>query len=391
VSDAERLHARLVGELASAGFLSPTWREVFAQVPRHLFIPGTVWVEEDGRTSRLNRDESPDAWLEACYDDRPVITQLDDGDGSEQGYWSSSASMPTLVAMMLDALDLEPGMRVLEVGTGTGYNAALLAVRTGAENVTSVEVDAALAGRARTSLKALGLAVTVVTGDGALGHRPSAPYDRILSTAAVQRVPYPWVQQTAAGGGIVTPWGTAFHNGALLRLRVDEDGTASGHFDGNAGFMWLRDQRTPHGAVEDRVLPDHDFTESATELHPYSPLSDFDSSFAIGLRVPAMKSTVVFDGYAPGTGAYTVYLTDPYAGSWASWRIEPGPPPYRVRQHGPRRLFDELTTAHRWWKEAGSPSHTRFGATVTPDEQYVWLDDPAHRVPPPLSEPAGLP
>lgn len=91
----------------------------------------------------LRRDDDPDRWWEAAYAPAAVVTQVDDGHPAEPGrrsrYVTSSASRPDVVALMLDALDAEPGMRVLE--TGTGYKAALLAHRLGAGNVTSVEID----------------------------------------------------------------------------------------------------------------------------------------------------------------------------------------------------------------------------------------------------------
>ncbi|MFC3999680.1 methyltransferase domain-containing protein [Nocardiopsis sediminis] len=340
-----------------------------------------MWIDENGKLTPIHRDDSPTEWMAACYSDRPLITQLDDGMGGGEGRSTSSASMPTVVAMMLDALDLSPGHRVLEIGTGTGYNAALLAARAGAGNVTSVEVDPAIAERAREALRATGRVVGVVAADGGDGHAPAAPYDRVLATAAVRRVPYAWVEQARPGGLIVTPWGTPFHNGALLRLRVHGDGTASGHFGGNVAFMWVRDQRPPPGgAVEDRVRPDHPTTDSTTDLHPFHALSDFDASFAIGVRVPAMSSVVVFDGDDPASGAYTAYLMDPYGPSWASWRVDPGATEFPVRRHGPRNLFGELADAYRWWSEAGKPAHTRFGATIGPGGQTVWLDSPADPV-----------
>ncbi|WP_344103965.1 methyltransferase domain-containing protein [Nocardiopsis rhodophaea] len=328
----------------------------------------------------LHRAASPDEWLEVCYADEPIAVQLDDGDGSGRGYVSSSASMPTTVALMLDAAELEPGNRVLEVGTGTGFNAALIATRVGMDNTTTIEIDDDLAAKARSALVDAGWPLDVVTGDGTKGYPPNAPYDRVLSTAAVHELPYPWIEQTAPGGRVVTPWGSAFHSGALLRLRVNGDGTASGRFNGDTGFMWVRDQRTPHGAVEDRVRPEHDYAETVTDIHPYEPVGDFSASFAIGARVPGMKSTLVYDDDDPGTQRYTVYLMDPGSGSWASWRIQTGPREYAVRQHGPRLLFDELSSAYQWWQDVGEPEHTRFGLTVTPGGQHVWLDDPANVV-----------
>lgn len=98
----------------------------------------------------------------------------------------------------------EPGMSVLEIGTDTGWNAALLAHQLGGANLTSVEIDPGIAAQARTALADAGYGA--VTGDGTLGHLSRAPYDRVISTACVYRVPYPWIAQTRPGGLIVTPW-----------------------------------------------------------------------------------------------------------------------------------------------------------------------------------------
>ncbi|RNL84154.1 methyltransferase domain-containing protein [Halostreptopolyspora alba] len=374
----EEHQARLAEELPAA------WRSVFHAVPRHVFLPGKIWVrgESDGQPIALDRRTAPDAWLEACYRDAPVAVQLDDGGPGGSGYVSSTASMPSVVATMLEAAELSEGQRVLEIGTGTGFNAALIARLVGAGNVTTVEIDADLAEGARAALAEAGCSsVATVVGDGENGYSPGGPYDRVIATAAVQRIPYPWVEQTRPGGRILTPFGTAFHSGALLHLHVADDGTASGRFGGDTAFMWVRGQRPSHGAVEDRVLAEHEYTETTTSLHPYEPVGDFDASFAIGLGVPGMRSTVVHDHDDPATGRFTVYLMDADSGSWASWRVTPERSGgYRVCQHGARALFDELSAAHTWWRRAGRPEHTRFGLTVTPDGQRIWIDEPGQVV-----------
>ncbi len=182
----------------------------------------------------VRRAEEPNRWLEMASGDDSVVTQVDDGhpagprDGGDLP--TSSASRPNVVALMLKHLNIRGAERVLEIGTGTGWNAALLAHRFGADRVTTIEVDPEVAACARTALAGAGYgAVCVVTGNGAAGYPPRAPYDRVIATVACRDVPYAWVAQTRPGGRIVAPsWALDYH-GLLLALTVGEDGTAIGH------------------------------------------------------------------------------------------------------------------------------------------------------------------
>jgi protein-L-isoaspartate(D-aspartate) O-methyltransferase len=374
-------HEAMLARLQESGELAADWRSAFTQVARHDFLPGRIWIEALGGPAEVHREREPELWMKAAYAERPVAVQLEDGGDQGTGYVSSSASAPGVVARMLRLLDLEPGMRVLEIGTGTGYNAALLSAFSGSGNVTTVEVDPAVAADARSALKRCGFDPVVVVGDGLAGCADRVPFDRIIATLAVQRIPHAWVKRARPGAVILTPWGTAFCNGALARLTVDEQGRANGGFEGPAAFMWARAQRTPHAAVEDRVRAEHEAAESTTELHPHEPVADFDAAFTIGLHLTGVMSRVVFDGDAPGAERFTVYLMDPEGGSWASWRVEPGlKGRYPVRQHGRRRLFTELEAAYRWWVREGRPEHGRYGITVSREAQTVWLDEPSHVV-----------
>jgi protein-L-isoaspartate(D-aspartate) O-methyltransferase len=251
VTDPASLLCRMVDDLSTDGALEHQWRKTFLAVPRHAFIPELVWHQGRRELVPFHRADDPDRWLRQAYAPKQaLITQVDDGHPVGPGLIgdriSSSASQPNVVALMLAALEVEPGMTVCEIGTGTGYNAALLAQRLGADYVTTIEIDPQVATHARTALCDTGYgAVTVITGDGAHGYPPRAPYDRVLSTAAVRQVPYAWVAQTRPGGRVLTPWGTAYLNGALLSLTVAEEGTATGRLVDNVAFMWLRDQRLP--------------------------------------------------------------------------------------------------------------------------------------------------
>jgi protein-L-isoaspartate O-methyltransferase len=275
---------------------------------------------------------------------------------------------------MLAALDAQPGMRVCEIGTGTGYNAALLAHRLDAGQVTTIEVDAALADRARRVLSHTGYGdVTVVTADGEHGCLPRAPYDRVLATAAVQQVPYPWIAQTRSGGRVVTPWGNGYLNGALLSLTVNEDGTATGGLVDNVAFMWLRAQRIPLTWVADFIYDLDKAEVTHTDLHPSLVTENYHAALAIGLIVPDCDYRRCWAN--DDSGEYTAWFLDHSSRSWASVDYASGTETFEVNQLGPRRLWDEVSTAHEMWLRAGQPTATDWRFTVTPQGQHVELAD----------------
>jgi protein-L-isoaspartate(D-aspartate) O-methyltransferase len=374
-----RLLARLVDGLSSSGALTSDWRAAFLAVPRHLFVPDLVWHEgEDGCGPQpVRRAEQSEVWLEMVYRDEPVITQINDGDSTTARHtiYTSSTSMPSVVAEMLTALRAEPGMSVLEIGTGSGWNAALLAHRLGGEHITSLEIDPYLSAHAQKALANAGYgAVTVLTGDGALGHSQRAPYDRVLSTVCVYQVPYPWITQTRPGGLVLTPWGTEYYNGHLLALTVAGDGTATGRIVGKTAFMPLRDQRIPWIPISEIVTEDSEARaeEKLSKRHPRYYVASYDARTAIGLQVGRCIPRYTPPDAEDPEGI--LWLLDQWSHSWAAIHHQPDQPgPYRVRQNGPRRLFDEVSAAYRGWKAAGKPPSRAWQITITPDGQRAEL------------------
>ncbi|MGN9842022.1 methyltransferase, FxLD system [Nonomuraea sp. H19] len=172
----------LVAQLRKRQEVSEPVAAALRAVPRHLFVPGVA--------------------PEDAYRDEPIVTKRDG-----EGLPISSSSQPAIMATMLDQLGVRPGHRVLEIGTGTGYNAALLAHLAGPEGrVVSLDIDDDLIARARQHLAAAGESrVEVVCADGAGGYPASAPYDRLIATVGVWDLAPAWLEQLAPDGRLVAP------------------------------------------------------------------------------------------------------------------------------------------------------------------------------------------
>jgi protein-L-isoaspartate O-methyltransferase len=279
-----------------------------------------------------------------------------------------------VVIDMLDSLRLEPGHQVLELGTGTGWNAALLASRAGPGQVVSVETDPALAAAARRSLDTAGAhATTSVVGDGTAGWSADAPYDRVIATYAVDTVPWAWVAQTRPGGWIVTPWGHLGH----VALAVDATGsTASGWMQGLGQFMSARTTTAPALSFTDvRAASD---TGTGTE-HPFArdlaPLEDpWGLGFHLRVVLPEVRYRTAWD-----EDGLNAWLHD--GTSWAVLAAV-GAGRTIATQGGPRRLADALSEAWDQWTAAKEPTVYDYGMTVTDHgaTQYVWIHDPSQPV-----------
>ena len=186
--ETERL-AMVSDQLRARGIRDERVLEAMASVPRHEFVRS--------------------AQVAAAYEDRALPI----------GAWET-ISQPYIVALMTEAAAVHPGDRVLEVGTGSGYQAAVLAY-LGAR-VYTIERNPQLAQEARERLERLGEArhTDVLVGDGRLGHPEAAPYDAILVTAASPRVPEALLEQLADGGRLVIPTGSRHEQELQLILKA---------------------------------------------------------------------------------------------------------------------------------------------------------------------------
>ena len=185
----------------------------------------------------------PGVPLESVYSGEAVITRR-----RPDGVPISSSSMPEIMAIMLQQLDIQPGQRVLEIGAGTGYNAAVLSTLTGADGeVTTIDIDDAIVKEARKHLDRAGRpGVRTVTGDGWLGAPDHGPYDRIEVTVGISDLSPAWLSQLKDGGRLVVPlW---LVRGKQVAVAFERDGERLRSVGvSDCGFMRLRG---PHAGTE---------------------------------------------------------------------------------------------------------------------------------------------
>ncbi|MEU8351960.1 methyltransferase domain-containing protein [Streptomyces sp. NPDC048845] len=404
--ESARLRDALVARLDETGALTdPRWADAFLAVPREVFLRRGWFAPGPGPTGRPGfRPVLPGdpGWPAAVHADAPLVTQLDGAltaaeavktadadDGFVRGTPTSALTRPSLVARMLEHLDVFDGARVLEIGTGTGYHAALLAARLGDDRVTTVDIDAGLAGAARDALDACGLRPAVVTGDGADGVPQRAPYDRIVATCATRRLPDAWIGGTATGGRILAPLATGLGGCALVRLTVTRPGIAEGRvLRDDASFLPMRAHATPSWESLRAAAAPQAGGDGRTSFLPGRLRTD-DARFIVGLTLPdvvAFRITgsdtdspaaepVESDGADPagGDGLYLAHRSD---GSWAYARDDG-----RLTQGGPQRLWDLAERAATAWAAAGSPAPGDLSFTADGTRQTLSTDRLTWRLP----------
>ncbi|MFK4099632.1 ATP-grasp peptide maturase system methyltransferase [Streptomyces sp. NPDC019531] len=373
------LRRQLADHLEKGGWLrSPEWRAAVENVPRHVFIP-RFYRESDAPGVTTWEPVTPATaghaeWLRLVYTDETWMTQFDgrDIDWTDPHPVSnttptSSSTLPSLVARMLEDLDVHEGMTVLEIGTGTGYSTALMCHRLGSESVTSIETDEKVARRAHEALAQCGYAPHLVVGDGRVGHPDGAPYDRLIATCGFRTIPPAWLQQVLPGGIILTTLRGWMRSLGLVKLIVT-GGSASGWFsEDDPSFMIARQQDAPESLG---MIPGPD--DGTTRKATYGPgvLTSSGPGFMAQLAVPdARFFSMPVDG-----GPVSTFVLDGVTDSFAV--LAPTDSGWQVRQGGPRRLWDAVETAVATWEEYGSPGSAAFGVTVSRDAQVVWLGNP---------------
>lgn len=347
--------------------------EAFAGTPRQVFVP-RYWEVDDHNTPSTLIDgalpEHQEKWLAAVYSDQWLITKWA-AEGTKR-IITSSASQPSIVAHMLERADLRPGLRALEIGLGSGYNAALLCHILGAENVTSVDIDPALVIEAEARLAHLDYQPIVTASDGQQGVPSGAPYDRIIATCASPGIPTAWIDQLADDGRIIAPM---TFGGALVVATKTSSTEVVGRIDTEQAYfmaMHTANQAMAGGTVVPiPSAPAEDTRHVGTTTITVSDLADFDFRLWLSLHSPVRIVETIDNDF--NTTGYIIHTSTDYA--HVDGTTQPDGT-CRVTQDQ-ARPWDTVESAWAAWTRLDKPGRNRLGITARTDGVHrIWLDSP---------------
>jgi protein-L-isoaspartate O-methyltransferase len=361
--------------------MSPRWRDAIATTPRHTFVPA-IYLTGRGRVPADDVDV-----LYQAYQDIPLFLAAQPRPGS-----IVHVRAPSVVAGLIQDLDVREGQRVLEIGLDHGYSTALLAHVLGDDATFAVDPNPAAVDDSRTRLADTGHRPQLTVGEGLPAH---GPYDRILVTDDITRVPWDWAEQLTPDGQISVDlsFGSTPTSGGRVVLRRTPDGL-SGHFSPVSQVTMPSSRRVmahprPNNEPHDQATAD----KSTTTLDPQ--LWDIDSLWLMFLASTRRRDLTI--GMIEYDDGDRYFIADTH-GSWAEierveqerrrmretaphiFQPDPDIPPYtgprQVWQAGSSRLWTEIERTHQIWTDLGQPALPDLGLTVTPDRQWIWLDSP---------------
>jgi protein-L-isoaspartate(D-aspartate) O-methyltransferase len=361
--------ARLADQLHATGDLRTTaWHKAIAEVPRHVLVPTAYQTQQShGAIShrRLNTAEN----LGLVYSTSTLVTTV-----VPNKYGSlvpvSSSTKPDLMVRMLETLDIRDGQRILEIGTGTGYNAALLAHRLGDDNVFSIDIDPELVNTARQRLAHIGHHPHLAVHDGADGWPQHAPYHRIIATCGVRQIPWTWYDQLTPDGQLLVDFKPHGGNLVLLEKKADR---LEGRFTARyAAFMVMR-QHDDHDKPSPPWQPEISPGRHRLTVTPVEPPSIVGFLRSVISTTP-LRRGYIFDNQTRQPTAIKLTAAD---GSCCEVDLFPDRNGTRaVREGGPTPLWAEIERVYQQWHDWGEPGWDRVGLTVRPQTWTVWLDEP---------------
>jgi protein-L-isoaspartate(D-aspartate) O-methyltransferase len=354
------------------GIESGSVEEAFRQVPRHklvdrFFVANKEYSSQSGYTEIVADPENPTAEdLDLIYSHRALVTRL-----GLSGMPSSSTSMPGLVANMLELLRLEPAQKVLEIGAGTGYNAALISEIVGSQtNVVTVDIQQDVVEQTLRLLKAAGYGdIKVLTRDGFLGVPEEAPFDRIVATVGLFDISPHWADQLSPDGEMLLP---VYQGGAAPLLRVrKEHGSLVGRAVGGSGFMPIQGEMNPGDSQGEAGKSE---PEPKIEKHPGWDLGK------------GMSQRWHFWFFVTASDSRASLLEVPGqddGDTWSKWTfgLREGSSKVVVGEDElvlvgkAEHLLEKLEQLHELWESRGRPFASDFEVQFVPKDSYVPTPD----------------
>lgn len=343
--------------------------QAFRVIPRHPFVDH-YYLHEGGESrlwTKREQDESTE-WYEHIYSDDALITQVD-----QYGRTLSSSSQPGAMACMLQALDVQPGMRVLEIGTGSGYNAAILAHLAGDPGLlTTIDIDADLIERANCIIpQVIGEGMTIAQADGNNGYDANAPYDRIILTASTPTLPAALLNQLAPNGIVVDVLQPKFAMlGGLLKAQKQGEELKGSILD-TASFMELRpvEYQKRSIQIDFRAPLFASFPFDALLFQPLAIRENHAFSFFLYYDFPGLyvfqKGEALFLYQEAFPQGYVIFQQ---------------PPSLQVELRGDVSiacsLWNRLVRAYSFWDRAGQPAITQYTFEMNSKGQMLSLHTP---------------
>ncbi|MFD7499433.1 methyltransferase domain-containing protein [Streptomyces sp. NPDC059850] len=325
----------------------------------------TVW-------RRVNASDGP-AWQDPIYTNATLVTHLDPAtmhavEGGWIGTPSSSSTAPSLMVRMLEALDIADDHTVLELGTGTGYNASLIAHRLrDAKQLTTADIDPELTSSARDRLQACGHSPTVLTCD-ASEHQWTRTYDRVVATCGLPRINQSLRMAVTPGGRLIANVMPPLSVG-LAVLTADGEGNLQGHFHPDGGtFMAARHDATTYARAAPGTPGVHQ--EGKADI-PLEAFDDYRFKFLLAAHLPGVELQY---GTEDDRVMRRLVLPD---GSSAEAQYEGGRP-LSYRESGKREVWAVAARCWDWFEQNDRPGWERFGLTITHQDHHFWFESPDH-------------